>query len=58
MRSISQLRTEIDANLKELDAQLRAELEAEPEEAHPPGPPPALYELENTVGISTIRREE
>ncbi len=45
---------EIDAKLKEFEAQLRAELDASPVVAPPPGP----YEVEMPVGINAIRREE
>ncbi len=49
-----QKQTEIDAKLKEFEAKLRAELDAQPVFA----PPPAPYEMEMPVGINTIRREE
>ena len=48
-----QKQTEIDAKLKELEAQLRAELDVAP-----PGPPPPPYEVETPVGINAIRRDE
>ncbi len=48
-----QKQAEIDARLKEFEAQLRAELDAAP-----PGPPPPPYEVETPVGINAIRRDE
>jgi predicted CoA-substrate-specific enzyme activase len=48
-----QKQTEIDARLKELEAKLRAELEAPSV-----GPPPTPYETETPVSINAIRREE
>ena len=44
---------EIETKLKELEAKLRAELDA-----MPPGPPPPPFEVETPVGINAIRREE
>jgi predicted nucleotide-binding protein (sugar kinase/HSP70/actin superfamily) len=52
-----QKRAEIDAKLKELEAKLRAELDAVPPDL-PPGPPPAPYEIESPVSINAIRRED
>jgi predicted nucleotide-binding protein (sugar kinase/HSP70/actin superfamily) len=49
-----QKQVEIDAKLKEFEATLRAELDAQPVFA----PPPAPYEMEMPVGINAIRREE
>ena len=46
-----QKQTEIDAKLKEFEAQLRAEIDAQPVFA----PPPAPYEVEMPVGINAIR---
>jgi predicted CoA-substrate-specific enzyme activase len=48
-----QKRQEIDTKLQELEARLRAELDA-----LPPGPPPVPYEIETPVSINAIRREE
>ncbi|MBZ5515647.1 MAG: acyl-CoA dehydratase activase-related protein [Acidobacteriia bacterium] len=48
-----QKQAEIDVKLKELEAQLRAELEAAL-----PGPPPAPYEVETLAGVNAIRQEE
>ena len=53
-----QKQSEIDAQLKELEAQLRAELDFTPGAELPPGPPPAAYEVETPVGINAIQREE
>ncbi len=44
---------EIETKLKELEAKLRAELDA-----MPPGPPPPPFEVETPVEINAIRREE
>jgi len=44
---------EIETKLKELEANLRAELDV-----MPPGPPPPPFEVETPVGINAIRREE
>ena len=44
---------EIETKLKELEAKLRAELDA-----MPPGLPPPPFEVETPVGINAIRREE
>jgi hypothetical protein len=49
-----QKQAEIDAKLKDFEANLRAELDALPVFA----PPPAPYEVETPVGVNTIRREE
>jgi predicted CoA-substrate-specific enzyme activase len=49
----NQKRREIDAKLQELEARLRAGLDA-----LPPGPPPPPYEIETPLGINAIRREE
>src|SRR5579872_7258347 len=48
-----QKQQEIDAKLKELEAQLRAEMDA-----LPLSPPPAPMEVETPVGINAIRTEE
>ncbi len=48
-----QKQREIDAKLKELEAQLRAEMDA-----LPLSPPPAPMEVETPVGINAIRPEE
>jgi predicted nucleotide-binding protein (sugar kinase/HSP70/actin superfamily) len=48
-----QKQAEIEAKLKELEAQFRAELDAPPA-----GPPPASYEIETPVAINAIRRED
>jgi predicted nucleotide-binding protein (sugar kinase/HSP70/actin superfamily) len=53
-----QKQAEIDAKLKELEAQLRAELNAAPGGGLPPGPPPAPYEVETPIEINAIRPEE
>ena len=47
---------EIDAKLRELEAQLRTELDALPPAQV--GLPPAPYEAETLVGINAIRKEE
>jgi len=47
---------EIDAKLRELEAQLRTELDAPPPAQV--GLPPAPYEAETLVGINAIRKEE
>ena len=47
---------EIDARLKELEATLRADLEAPP--PGQVGPPPAPYEVETPVGINAILKDE
>jgi predicted nucleotide-binding protein (sugar kinase/HSP70/actin superfamily) len=47
-------KAEIDAQLKELEARLRAELN----DMHDVGPPPAPYEVETPVGVNAIRSEE
>src|SRR5437660_12900094 len=47
---------EIDAKLKELEATLRADLEAPP--PGQVGPPPAPYEVETPVGINAILKDE
>jgi predicted CoA-substrate-specific enzyme activase len=52
-----QKQAEIEARLKELEAQLRAELESRPDSLRPSPPPPA-YEVETPVGINAIRIEE
>ena len=52
-----QKQAEIDAKLKELEAQLRAELEGGSSDL-PLGSPPAPYEIETPVGINAIRRED
>jgi hypothetical protein len=49
-----QKQAEIDAKLKEFEAKLRAQLDAQPVVA----PPPAPYEVETLVGVNAIRREE
>ena len=46
--------SEIDAKLKEFEAQLRAQLDGMPVVA----PPPEPYEVETPVGINAIRRED
>jgi len=47
---------EIDARLKEMEATLRAELDAPaPGQV---GPPPAPYEVEAPVGLNAIRKDE
>ncbi|HLI34839.1 MAG TPA: BadF/BadG/BcrA/BcrD ATPase family protein [Terriglobia bacterium] len=48
-----QKQQEIDAKLKELEAQLRAEMDA-----LPLSPPPAPMEVETPVGINAIRTED
>jgi predicted CoA-substrate-specific enzyme activase len=48
-----QKRSEIDSKLRQLEAQLRAELDA-----LPPGPPPPPYEVETPIGINAIKSEE
>jgi predicted CoA-substrate-specific enzyme activase len=53
-----QKQSEIDVRLKELEAQLRAELDVTPGAELPPGPPPAAYEVETPVEINAIQREE
>jgi hypothetical protein len=49
-----QKQAEIDAKLKEFEAQLRAELDDSPVVA----PPPAPYEVETFAGVNAIRRGE
>jgi predicted CoA-substrate-specific enzyme activase len=46
--------SEIDAKLKEFEAQLRAQLDGMPVV----GPPPEPYQVETPVGINAIRRED
>ncbi len=46
--------SEIDAKLKEFEAQLRAQLDGMPAV----GPPPEPYQVETPVGINAIRRED
>jgi len=53
----NQKQTEINAKLKELEIQLRAELENGGELA-PASPPPPAHEVESPVAMSAIRREE
>jgi hypothetical protein len=53
-----QKRAEIDAKLKELEAQLPAELDAVPGEKLPPGPPPTPYVVETPIEINAIRPEQ
>ena len=53
-----QKQAEIDAKLKQFEAQLRAELYAVAGEKLPPGPPPAPYEVETPIEINAIRPEE
>ncbi len=52
-----QKQAEIDAKLKEMEAQLRAELES-CGELLPASPPPPAHEVETPVAINAIRREE
>jgi hypothetical protein len=47
---------EVEAQLKEFEAKLRAELDAMP--PSDPGPPPAPYEAQTPVGINAIRQED
>jgi predicted CoA-substrate-specific enzyme activase len=47
---------DIDAKLKDLEAKLRAELDALPPAQA--GPPPAPYEVETPVGINAIRQDQ
>jgi len=51
-----QKQTEIEAKLKELEARLRAEFDAETSPTV--GPPPTPYEVETPVGINAIRPDE
>jgi len=52
-----QKQAEINAKLKEMEAQLRAELE-QGGELLPASPPPPAHEVESPVSINAIRREE
>ena len=51
---------EIEAQLKEFEVKLRAELDTLPHmpSSSPVGPPPTPYEVETPVSVNAIRREE